>query len=68
MPMSLTARRLDAADLLEQGTYTLRRALDRLPRRPARFVAEQLAGHAQPRQRAGRPDDVAVAPGRSRRL
>ena len=65
--MSLTAHRLDAADLLEHGTYTLRRALDRFPRRPARLVDEQLAGRAQPREQVGRrelPDHAAVARGR----
>jgi hypothetical protein len=51
--MPQTAHRPDAADLLEHGTYSLRRALDSIAHPPGRLVAVQLAGHAQARE--GRP-------------
>jgi len=64
--MPLTAHKLEAADLLDHGTFALRRELDQLQHRSQRLVAEQPAGDARPQwvvrrdQRAG----VTVAPRR----
>jgi hypothetical protein len=44
------AHQPDAADLLEHGTYMLRRALDRRAHPSARLVAGRLAGRAQARE------------------
>ena len=62
--MPQTAHRLDAADLLEDGTYSLRRALDRLANRPRRPAADQLPEHDPTPEQPGcrdRAGCVAVA-------
>jgi hypothetical protein len=53
--MPLNKHKLCATDLLEQGTYALRRTLDGLQDRSRRLVVEQRPGGA-PRERASRQD------------
>jgi hypothetical protein len=64
MAMPQTAHRLDAADLLDDGTYSLRRALDGLANRSHRLAAGQLPGQVATPEHVGSSDpagDVAVA-------
>ena len=51
--MPRTAHRLDAADLLEDGTYSLRRALDGLANRLRRPEADLLPEHGPSPEQPG---------------
>ena len=57
--MPRTAHRLDAADLLELGTYSLRRALDSHASLTQRLAAEQERARSLPEE-APRPGQLAL--------